>query len=146
MATNGQRQDSFKESILGPKEPVSSKTSTGDRRVGLTLALLNNYQTYPQLSMDDLATRVHLSPSRLRQLFKAETGISPVKYRRLLRLERAKSLLENSFLSVKEIVAEVGYGDVSHFVRDFRNRYKIRPLEARSLSSLPSHYSTVPPR
>jgi AraC-like DNA-binding protein len=139
MGTTERRRDSSDHPILKQQELVAlnlpPKAGKVDRRVEVAIALLTKYQNHRQLSVNDLAAHVHLSPSRLRQLFKARTGISPAKYRRVLRLERAKLLLENSFLSVKEIVGEIGYGDISHFVRDFRFRYNVRPVEARSLST-----------
>ena len=51
----------------------------------------------------------------------------PIKYLRLLRMERAKGLLESSFLSVKEIAFQVGLNDESHFVRDFKSTYGFSP-------------------
>jgi transcriptional regulator GlxA family with amidase domain len=135
MVTNEPGQATFKDPLHNDQGLKPGKV---DCRVGLAVALLIKNQKHSHLSVNDLAKRVRLSPSRLRQLFKAETGTSPIKYRRLLRLEHAKSLLENSLLSVKEIAGEVGYSDVSHFVRDFRIRYNVRPLEARSLSIGPS--------
>jgi hypothetical protein len=59
-------------------------------------------------------------------------GVPPIKYLRLLRMERAKGLLESSFLSVKEIAFQVGLNDESHFVRDFKSTYGFSPAIYRS--------------
>ena len=56
----------------------------------------------------------------------------PIRYLRLLRMERAKNLLESSFLSVKEIAFQVGLNDESHFVRDFKSTYGFSPALYRS--------------
>jgi len=56
----------------------------------------------------------------------------PIRYLRLLRMERAKVLLESSFLSVKEIAFQVGLNDESHFVRDFKSAYGYSPALYRS--------------
>ena len=56
----------------------------------------------------------------------------PIRYLRLLRMERAKELLESSFLSVKEIAHQVGLNDESHFVRDFKATYGFSPALYRS--------------
>lgn len=56
----------------------------------------------------------------------------PIRYLRLLRMERAKNLLESSFLSVKEIAYQVGLNDESHFVRDFKSTYGYSPAHYRS--------------
>ena len=47
-------------------------------------------------------------------------------------MERAKDLLESSFLSVKEIAFQVGLNDESHFVRDFKSTYGYSPALYRS--------------
>jgi hypothetical protein len=47
-------------------------------------------------------------------------------------MERAKFLLESSFLSVKEIAYQVGLNDESHFVRDFKSTYGYSPALYRS--------------
>jgi len=47
-------------------------------------------------------------------------------------MERAKDLLESSFLSVKEIAFQVGLNDESHFVRDFKSTYGFSPALYRS--------------
>lgn len=58
--------------------------------------------------------------------------MSPIKYLKLLRMEKAKHLLETSFLSVKEITYRVGINDESHFVRDFKKTYGKAPTQYRS--------------
>jgi len=55
----------------------------------------------------------------------------PGRWLKLLRLGRAKQLLENSFLTVKEVIALVGINDMSHFDRDFRNVYGQTPSQIR---------------
>lgn len=80
-----------------------------------------------ELSLADLAQSVNLSVWRLCHIFKSDVGMPPIRYLRLLRMERAKDLLESSFLSVKEIAYQVGLNDESHFVRDFKSTYGFSP-------------------
>ena len=81
--------------------------------------------------MPALAEAVHLSPSRLSHLFMRETGASPVRYLRTIRMNRAAGLLDQTVLSVKEIMALVGCTDPSHFSRDFRRLHGISPRAYR---------------
>ena len=83
------------------------------------------------LRMPALADAIRLSPSRLSHLFIRETGVSPVRYLRLLRMTRAARLLNESVLSVKEIMARVGCTDPSHFSRDFRRMHGVSPRAYR---------------
>src|SRR5258708_7191037 len=84
------------------------------------------------LSIGSLAKNVNLSPSGLRQLFKRETGQSPMQCLKNLRMQHAEELVKNSFLSIKEITFLSGMKDVSHFVREFKKRYGVRPGELRA--------------
>lgn len=79
-----------------------------------------------------LAASVNLSPSRLRHLFKDETGYTPAQYLKRLRLERAKELLAGSFLRLKEVMPRIGVTDDSHFVRDFKKTHGLPPIKYRS--------------
>lgn len=82
----------------------------------------------------ELAAAVNLSTSRFAYLFRRETGVPPARYLRDLRMERARQLLERTFLSVKEVMAFVGINDPSHFSRDFRRRHGVAPTRLRARS------------
>lgn len=85
-----------------------------------------------EVSLAEFAQSVNLSVWRLCHIFKSDVGMPPIKYLRLLRMERAKGLLESSFLSVKEIAYQVGLNDESHFVRDFKSTYGYSPAIYRA--------------
>ena len=88
-----------------------------DQRVQIALALMKE-DLRKELSPDELARSVNLSPSRFRHIFKAEVGASPRRHLHTLRLEHARELLETSLLSVKQIMAGIGINDRSHFDRE----------------------------
>jgi AraC family transcriptional regulator of arabinose operon len=102
-----------------------------DQRITKVVELMRDNLCHG-LSLEALAQAVNLSPSRLHNVFKSETGMSPARYLKTLRLEQAKELLEESFLSVKEIRVRAGIGDESHFVRDFRKAYGLTPTQYRA--------------
>ena len=85
-----------------------------------------------ELSLAEMANSVNLSVWRLCHIFKSDVGMPPIRYLRQLRMQRAKDLLESSFLSVKEIAFQVGLNDESHFVRDFKSTYGYSPSLYRS--------------
>ncbi len=85
----------------------------------------------------ELAGAVNLSPSRFAYLFRRETGMPPGRYLHQLRMERARLLLERTFLSVKEVMAFVGVNDPSHFSRDFRRHHGLPPTGVRARSWAP---------
>ena len=103
-----------------------------DRRVIKVLELMRA-DLRGQLSLAGLAHSVNLSVWRLSHIFRSEVGMPPIQYLKVLRIERAKHLLETSFLSVKEITHLVGLKDESHFVRDFKKTYGVSPTPYRVL-------------
>ena len=102
-----------------------------DKRVEKIIEMMRD-DVRGELSLTEFAQSVNLSVWRLCHIFKSDVGMPPIKYLRLLRMERAKGLLESSFLSVKEIAFQVGLNDESHFVRDFKATYGHSPAIYRS--------------
>lgn len=79
------------------------------------------------ISLDQLAQSVNLSPSHLRRLFKQATGLAPHQYLLQLRVNRAKELLLTRSFSVGEVAAEVGFADQSHLHRHFKRIFGVTP-------------------
>jgi AraC family transcriptional regulator len=90
-----------------------------------------HHALHRKLPLQELAAAAGLSVSRLCHLFKHYAGIGPGQYLKLLRLQRAKKLLETSLLSVKEIAGGLSYHDASRFIEDFRKAYGLPPLRYR---------------
>lgn len=90
-----------------------------DRRIETAIKIMRN-ERHRNLLIRELARLVNLSCWHFSRLFKAETSISPKEYMRRIKLKEAEELLSDSFLSVKEVAAKVGFGDRSHFSRDFK--------------------------
>jgi transcriptional regulator GlxA family with amidase domain len=102
-----------------------------DKRVEKIIQMMRD-DVRGELSLAEFAQSVNLSVWRLCHIFKSDVGMPPIRYLRQLRMERAKDLLESSFLSVKEIAFRVGLNDESHFVRDFKSTYGHSPAHYRS--------------
>ena len=103
-----------------------------DQRVDKVLQMMRDDLRQEQ-SLAGLAQSVNLSVWRLSHIFRSDVGMSPIQYLKFLRMEKAKYLLETSFLSVKEITHRVGLNDESHFVRDFKKVYGLPPANYRLL-------------
>jgi len=101
-----------------------------DPRVKDLIVLIND-DSDRSLTLAIMAHSVNLSASRCHYLFKANLGVSPIQYLRTIRLEKARGLLEATFLSVKQIMHVVGINDGSHFGRDFKHAYGLTPGEHR---------------
>ena len=122
----GKEDDSNDVDNVGEKEKEADDNRDNDIR-----EYKEQEKDFEDLSLDELAQSVNLSVWRLAHIFAADVGKSPMQYLRELRLERAKHLLETSFLSIKEITHQVGMKDCSHFVRDFKKAYGAAPTHYR---------------
>ena len=102
-----------------------------DRRVELVISQMEA-DASRAWETAQLAALVNLSASRFRHLFKQETGQTITQYLRELRLQRAELLLRTTFLSIKEVMHEVGLNSMSHFVQYFKRRYRATPTIYRA--------------
>ena len=101
-----------------------------DIRISHVIARLEARLAEP-CRIDQLARAVNMSPSYLTRLFREQTGRSPASFVRELRLCRAYELVQTTFLSIKEVMAAVGWNDPSHFSRAFKQRFGVSPQGLR---------------
>ena len=83
------------------------------------------------ISLEDTAQAVNVSSFYLSKLFKEEKNVNYVTYVTDARMEKARSLLKNHEMSIKEISAAVGFNDQNYFSRAFRNKFGMTPTEFR---------------
>lgn len=74
------------------------------------------------LSIEDMARRANLSPSRFSALFKERYGVSPHRYLLDMRVNHAGHLLKSTKLTQEEIASYCGFADVHHFSKTFKKR------------------------
>jgi len=103
--------------------------SSLDNRVQAAVEFMAAYIA-DKIALADIAAAVSLSPSRLSHVFKTQTGLAPLQYLEMRRLERAKQLLERTALSIKEIAAEVGY-DPFYLSQRFKQQTGLAPRDFR---------------
>ena len=82
--------------------------------------------------LEPLAQTLNVSPFYLSKLFKEETGDTFINYLTSMRLEKAKKLLKDSSMIIKEITAGVGYNDQNYFSKLFKQRFGVSPTEYRA--------------
>jgi len=83
------------------------------------------------LAIGPLAQAGGMSRRNLNRRFAAATGLSPAEYLRLVRMERAKRMLESESMSTDQIAHSVGYGEARAFARAFRASVGCPPGEYR---------------
>jgi AraC-like DNA-binding protein len=95
-----------------------------------------------RMHLQDVARKVGMSAAHLDRMLKRHTGAAFLGHRRRIRMDRAKYLLEQTLLSVKEVAARCGYESVHTFDRDFRRAHNRSPSEWRRAARL-DHGVTV---
>jgi transcriptional regulator GlxA family with amidase domain len=98
-------------------------------RISKVIALMRE-DLSSHLTLPEMARAAGYTVSYFCAAFKAETGESPAHYYKRLRLEKASQLLTaNPVWSVTEVAARVGFNDLSHFGRDFKQAFGVSPKE-----------------
>ncbi|MFD0826497.1 helix-turn-helix domain-containing protein [Neobacillus sp. M.A.Huq-85] len=73
------------------------------------------------ISLEQVASHVQLSPNYFSNLFKKTTGTSFIEYMTHLRIEKAKEMLTNLNQTVYQVANAVGYHDARYFSRVFKS-------------------------
>ncbi|MFM0757376.1 AraC family transcriptional regulator [Paraburkholderia strydomiana] len=84
--------------------------------------------------VDELAARTLMSPSTFRLHFRTVTGMSPLQYQKLLRLQEARWLMLNEDADAVSAAVRVGYESASQFSREYSRAFGAPPL--RDISRL----------
>ena len=84
-----------------------------------------------EIDLEQLAKKCRLSPSRFQHLFKKQYGVSPRHYQTMLRVNSARSLLQSTDLSIRQVGEKVGYADQNYNSRVFKRYTGYSPSELR---------------
>lgn len=84
-----------------------------------------------EISLDDISKEVNISSYYFSKMFKEEAGENFIEYLTRVRIERAKELMRNPEMSIKEIGILSGYSDPNYFSRIFKKQTGETPREYR---------------
>lgn len=87
-----------------------------------------------QISVSELAKRLHYSESQFRHVFRLYTGYSPQAYWNRLKIEHACGLLKGS-MKVSDVAANVGFDSLSGFQRAFKRVTGLSPTQYRETAA-----------
>jgi AraC-like DNA-binding protein len=80
------------------------------------------------LRIEDLAREYGMSVSGFHHHFKAVTAMSPLQFQKQMRLQEARRLMLGEDLDASSAGHRVGYGDASHFTRDYKRLFGAPPV------------------
>jgi AraC-like DNA-binding protein len=97
------------------------------RRVHPAVTYALDGLAHPQARVGDIAKGAGLSQRRLIELFTAAVGLTPKRFGRVLRFQRATALARSAALDWTRIAQDCGYYDQAHLIRDFRELADVTP-------------------
>ncbi|GAA0306398.1 AraC-like DNA-binding protein [Gracilibacillus halotolerans] len=86
---------------------------------------------HESLNLSQLAAVASYSPYHFSRLFKSEMGLSPHQYVSALRLQRAKHLLLQTSLPIRDVGMEIGQQSLGTFTTRFTERVGVTPFQFR---------------
>jgi AraC family transcriptional regulator len=89
---------------------------------------------WSSMELEGLAQKANLSKFHFCRVFKKYTGMNPMKYVNSLRISRAKELLAGNKNRVSLVANEVGFRDLSNFIRQFKKNTGVTPTAYRHMS------------
>lgn len=107
------------------------KNSKTGELARLIRAIVDEEYASNQISLEYLAERVHKSTAYISKIFKNEFACNFSTYVTEKRLEKSRELLEDPLRKVYEIAGELGWADVSNYIKLFRKKYGMSPEEYR---------------
>ncbi len=87
------------------------------------------------ISVEQLAQALYLSPDYLTRCFKKKFGVTISEYLMNLRLTLAAELLQNKNIPVTKVAEMAGYPNYTYFTRVFKKKYGVPPVKYRSESN-----------
>ena len=105
-----------------------------DRRRAVETALWIDAHSHQQIDLEDAADQADISPFHFLRLFSNVLGVTPHQYLVRSRLRHAARLLADHDISVTDVAYDVGFGDLSNFVRTFHRAAGVSPRRFREAS------------
>lgn len=108
--------------------PIPSKSQKN-----IDVQILNIIQTqYQRVTLTDLAQKFHYSSQYVSRRIKRVTGLSFNQYLLSRRMQVATDLLRNSTTRVHLVARTVGFNNDENFIRAFRKKFNMTPLQYRN--------------
>lgn len=107
------------------------RANARDRRRAVETALWIDAHSHRAIDLEDAAGEAGLSPFHFLRLFSGVLCVSPHQYLVRSRLRHAARLLADNERTVTDIAYDVGFGDLSNFVRTFHRAAGVSPSKFR---------------
>jgi AraC family transcriptional regulator len=117
--------------VLSGQERAAATTRPIDRRRAVETALWIDANSHEALDLNVMARQAGLSPYHFLRMFSIVLGVTPHQYLVRSRLRHAARRLADETASITDIAFDVGFGDLSNFVRTFHRAAGVSPRDFR---------------
>jgi AraC-like DNA-binding protein len=120
--------------LVSGKPRKSGPDAARDRRRAVETALWIDANSHRQVNLEDAAAQAGISPFHFLRLFSQALGVTPHQYLVRSRLRHAARRLTEDDSPITDIAYDVGFADLSNFVRTFHRAAGVSPLKFRQAS------------
>jgi AraC-like DNA-binding protein len=120
--------------VVSGRSPKPMTASLRDRRRAVETALWIDANAHRQIDLDDAAAQAGISPFHFLRLFSDVLGVTPHQYLVRSRLRHAARRLADDDSPITDIAYDVGFNDLSNFVRTFHRAAGASPQKFRQAS------------
>ena len=109
---------------------IAGQTNSAPSETGQAIAYLEQHYDQP-VKIEEVARLVHLSKYHFIRQFKRAAGVSPYHYLMAYRINRSKTLLRTTDLSVSKIAELCGFSEDTNYIYQFRRQTGTTPAKYR---------------
>jgi AraC-like DNA-binding protein len=120
--------------VVSGRSPKPMTATMRDRRRAVETALWIDANSHRQIDLDDAAAQAGISPFHFLRLFSDVLGVTPHQYLVRSRLRHAARRLADDDSPITDIAYDVGFNDLSNFVRTFHRAAGASPQKFRQAS------------
>jgi AraC-like DNA-binding protein len=120
--------------VASGQERAPALVQARDRRRAVEAALWLDAHAHEQIDLERAAKAAGVSPFHFLRSFSRTLGVTPHQYLVRVRLRRAARLLAEGAASITDVALDVGFRDLSNFVRTFHRAAGASPRQFRQLA------------
>src|ERR1700761_7613220 len=120
--------------VVSASAKKPAKVTARDRRRAVEAALWIEAHSHREIELEDIARQAGVSPFHFLRSFASVLGVTPHQYLLRSRLRRAARQLTDDDKPVTDVAYDVGFNDLSNFVRSFHRAAGVSPLKFRQAS------------
>jgi AraC-like DNA-binding protein len=120
--------------VVSGRAPKLAPATARDRRRAVETALWIDAHSHRPIDLEGAAGQAGISPFHFLRLFSGVLGVTPHQYLVRSRLRHAARLLADDKKPITDVAYDVGFGDLSNFVRTFHRAAGVSPRRFREAS------------